>query len=190
MSRNEDKPVQSLSYCSSNQSPVAARVGHRITFSTDFISFSGGHSFLAKFTSVIPGREAACFHLQWSRIAMKGSISLKKQYSVEIPWYLCIACPLPRMQFCGKKNALILFTLNVWCSVKEKLLKAVGCDLTGWQPPSPRHYLLNKPHTHGKNGVCILDFAETRPPASNYFTPLNAPTAKPLSKTYSLFLSV
>lgn len=84
MRMNEDKSAQSLSNCSFNRSPTAVRVGItvEITFSCSApVSFSGVHSFLAKFTKVIPSREAARSHLQWSRVAVKGSISLKKQYS-------------------------------------------------------------------------------------------------------------
>lgn len=30
-----------------------------------------------------------------------------------------------------QKKELILFILNVWRSVKEKILKVLGCDFTG-----------------------------------------------------------
>lgn len=35
-----------------------------------------------------------------------------------------------------QKKGLILFILNVWCSMKEKRLKVIDCDFTGWQPLS------------------------------------------------------
>lgn len=42
-------------------------------------------------------------------------------------------------------------------------------------------------HTHGKNGVCICAFAETGPPTSNYFAPLNAFAAKKKKTFKGLF---
>lgn len=37
----------------------------------------------------------------------------------------------PKIQFHREKNAVILFMLNVWRSVTEEILKALGCDFTG-----------------------------------------------------------
>lgn len=175
---NEGKSAQPSSSCSFNHSPAAVRAGttEEITFNCSAsASFSGVHSFLAKFTKVIPSREAARSHLQRSRVAMKGSISLKKQYSAWFPWYLCITWRPLKIWLCRK----ILFILTVWRRVKEDI-KTPRLRLYWIATPVTRLYLLHMPHTHGNNGV--LAFAETRPPASNYFTPLNAFTAKPLQR--------
>lgn len=76
------------------------------------------------------------------------------------------------------------YSVYIECMVlcERKYIKTPWLWLYWMTTPVTQLYLLHMPHTHGKNGVCILAFAETRPPASNYFTTLNAFTAKPFQR--------
>lgn len=151
MRMNEDTvaSAQFLSHCSWNRSPIAVRVDHRITFSSASVFSLGIRSCLAKFTSVTPGRGAARSHLQRSGIAMKGSISLKKQYIVSIPWYLALGFS-PRHNSAERKMPSF-FQVNICCSVNTKI----------WKPlifldDNPRHPTLPPPHaSHSWKGFWV-----------------------------------
>ena len=179
MSMNEDKSAEAFSYCSLKQSPMAVRVDHRITFSSASVSLAGIHPF-------IPCQVHQCDTEQGrvslsaaaEQLATQGSISQKKQCIVSIPRYQGLGF-FPRHNSAGEKKP----------SCKHKDIETPYFN--GWQPLTPHRTSSTSLALMERIGFALLLFAEMRPPASNYFTPLNAFAAKPSFKClFSLSLGV
>lgn len=105
--------------------------------------------------------------------AMKGSILLDKQYSAQTG----------SLDFDPEHNPteeteeLPLFYVCRVCGTRGETSQDCGCGFAGCWALSPKF----------TSSTCLvlverMGFAETRPPASNYFPPLNASSAKALQR--------